>query len=117
MLLEIAPRLDLKNGIPEGFIVEEIKDQEIRATVFLDSDWKNTIGPSLIARGKHFEHVQPFSFNTEVAPGVYSVTLIDDRSRFSDDFKTRQGGIVVGTFTVQDLKEDRFDSRTLIRLH
>jgi hypothetical protein len=93
---EITPNLKAGDGVLQGLIVERIENSVATIFIFLDSDWKNRFGDKLIiVWGKEYENTKKFEFN-DLGNGIFYDSIIDDASRFSDDYRSSVGGAYVG---------------------
>lgn len=95
VMIRITPEMDPGDGIIEGYLIQDIIDGELYAYVFVDEDWKQKVGESNILWGEDFENIQPFQYDA-VSEGIYMNKIKDDKSRFSEDFSTSSGGVMVG---------------------
>ena len=110
VLMRISEKMNISDGVIEGFIIEKIEDNKPKLYVFVDNDWKNKISNTKIYWGKRYEHEKIFDFSNRISNGIYLNVVEDDNERFSQDYTLHEGGIWVG-----DIKED--NSGTLISLN
>lgn len=105
------------DNIPEIMIMEKInKNEEMQVFVFLDEDWKRIIGEQTkIIWGKTYQNEKIFEFN-EISQGLYYDTVLDDKTRFLDNFKERYGGIVVGKVNKEDIIQNNISDIIIVRL-
>jgi hypothetical protein len=103
------------DGVIEGYIVSAVEDDSVVSDIFVDEDWKSVIGSKTnIIWGKDYQNIKSFSF-TEVSDGVYKDSVVDDLSRFSEDFRERVGGIIVGDISMDNVNNENFDGVVFIR--
>ncbi len=105
VVMELTPDLNPGDGIPQGIVVERIDGQKVVAQIFLDGDWKKKYPGSNIVWGREFEKEKQFEWNL-VKEGVYLTTINDDNNRFSEDFRVAFGGLLVGSVTSKQLREN-----------
>jgi hypothetical protein len=98
------------DNIPDGFIMERYENEKMVAYIFVDDDWKKKIGETNIIWGEDYEKVKPFAYKN-LENGIYYDKVDDDMSRFSEDFKVRTGGILVGRITKLDIEETRKEDK------
>jgi len=115
VFIRFTKELNPENNIPEGYILERFEDKKPVVYIFLDKDWKSKIGDSNIFWGKDYQSNKEFVF-TELENGIYYDKIVDDRERFSEDFKIHYGGIMVGKINQNDISEKRFDNAIIFRL-
>ena|GEM_PF-5522907 len=94
---EMVPR----NGVIEGFMTETRKQGKWVVDIFVDEDWKNQLEFTNIYWGFGFDKERPMVF-TEISPGIYHDSIIDDENRFEDNARMRMSGIIVGDITKED---------------
>ncbi len=119
ILFEITSQLDPTNGIPQGYIVLRIEDEDahdISAYIFVDEDWKRAFPQTNIIWGAEYQNQAEFVF-FEIRPGVYMTKIKDDPNRRSQNFGISFGGIVVGPLTRQEYLDDSRDDLTFMRLY
>jgi hypothetical protein len=115
--LMITSELNPTDGIPQGIIIERIENKNnIKAYIFLDEDWKRVIGPSYIIYGNNYQFEKPFIY-TQIKNGIYQNTIEDDPNRFSENFETSTGGIIVGNVNKQMIINDQTEHATFIRVY
>lgn len=113
--LAINSFMDPNDGIPEGFIISSLSDGDVFVDVFVDEDWKSSIGEKTnIIWGSNYQNFKKFVFN-KISDGIYRDTVKDDISRFSDDFKVRKGGVMVGDISLDNIKNEDFSGAVFIR--
>ena len=114
--LRITTDLDPNNGIPEGWIAEYIKGDEVVAYIFVDEDWKKQIGNTHILWGRELQLIKKFVYNP-LSTGVYMDSIIDDPARFyNKDYTERAGGVIVGNADSTNAMFDDWEGKTIIRL-
>jgi hypothetical protein len=110
VLMKIDTSMTPGDGIIEGFILEKIENDVPIVYIFLDEDWKEKVGATNIYWGNLWAFNKSFDFKS-IQEGIYMEKIEDDRSRFSDDYKIRFYGIIVGDLTLEDN-----ENKTLIKL-
>ena len=110
VLMRIAENMNPNDGVIEGFIVERMENDSLVAYIFLDGDWKQKVGKTNIFWGALYEREKAFEFK-ELPNGVYFDKIVDDKSRFDNNFAIHSGGVIVGDFTRENTK-----NATAIRL-
>jgi len=112
VLMRVGENMNPNDGIIEGFMVETIENGDPLVYIFLvlDEDWKSSLEQTNIFWGLDYANEKTFSFN-EIRSGIYMDVISDDPSRFSDNYKIHQWGIIVG-----DLTRDDSEDKTLIKL-
>ena len=110
VLMRIDTSMTPGDGIIEGFILEKIENDVPIAYIFLDEDWKEQVGNTNIYWGDSWAFNKSFEFNS-IQEGIYMEKIEDDKSRFSEDYKIRLYGIIVGDLTFEDN-----ENKTLIKL-
>ena len=113
VLMKIAKDMKPFDNIIEGFIIEKIKDGKPVVNVFLDEDWKKTIGATSIRFGRNFEKRKTFEFKS-IASGIYMDEFEDDSSRFLEDYSIHFGGIIAGDVSDEKINNGDTDI-TLIK--
>lgn len=115
--IRITQDLIPDNGIMEGIIVLEFVDEKPIAYIFLDQDWKNTMGSDTnIVWGASYENMKKFEFNS-ISEGIYMDQVDDDPKRWINGFSERPlGGIVVGNVVPQQIEQGIIEGITSINL-
>ena len=114
--MSIGFDMDPTNGVIEGYIVENFENNTPYAYIYLDEDWRKKVGDTNIIWGKDLQFIQAFEW-TAVGNGVYMNKIEDDIERFDAiDINSRESGIYVGDFTLEDTKTGVNDDWTAIKL-
>jgi hypothetical protein len=106
-IIKISNNMDPNDGIIEGFVIEKLKDNTPTLYVFLDEDWKKKVFETKVYFGRSFQNEQEFDFSQQTTSGIYMNEILDDITRFENNYATHLGGVWVG-----DLRED--NNSTLI---
>ena len=70
----------------------------------MDDDWRKKVGDTNIIWGKDLQFIQEFKWS-KVGNGVYMNKIKDDIMRFDEmDINSRESGVYVGDFTLEDTK-------------
>ena len=106
ILMEITDNLVPGDGIIQGIIVERIDENQPKAFIFIDEDWKNRYGNAVnIIWGEKYQNMKRFEYN-EIKDGIYMDQIIDDKNRFLQTYNdVHFGGIVVGNINSDAVQE------------
>jgi len=115
-VIKISPEMNPRDGIMEGYIVEDIIDEKLVVHIFLDENWKNKMKFTNIIWGGSYQNIKAFEFN-EIKTGIYMDEIKDDRSRFDEDFTFSKGGIIVGNITLENLENPDIEGVVFIELY
>ena len=116
MLIKITNKLDPGDGIIDAQIIERIDNGIPTVFIFVDEDWKNSIGANTnIIWGKNYQNIEKFIFD-EISEGVYMHKILDDLSRFDNNFKESSGGVLVGDITLDNVENNDLSDVILIRM-
>ncbi|MEK6808949.1 MAG: hypothetical protein AABY14_04640, partial [Nanoarchaeota archaeon] len=113
ILMRISKDMKPNDGVIDGFIIEKILDKKPFVYVFVDEDWKKSLGRTYIWYGKNYEHKKIFSFK-EISEGIYMDSFEDDSERFLEQYTIHFGGIIVGDISEEKIKNKDTDI-TLIK--
>ena len=103
ILMKIGDEMNPYDGTIEGYIVEKFENNTPIAYIYLDEDWRRMVeGRTNIIYGKDMDRIKPFVWK-KVAEGIYMDSIVDDISRFGDDYTKRTSGILVGNIGLEDV--------------
>ncbi|MFH2028840.1 MAG: hypothetical protein ABIJ08_06890, partial [Nanoarchaeota archaeon] len=97
------------------YIVEDIVDNEVRATLFIDEDFKEKIVPLNIIWGATYTNIKSFEYNV-VKKGVYMDTIVDERSRFNEDYSMSKGGVILGNLDLENVNNEDISDVIFVRI-
>jgi hypothetical protein len=70
--MQINDTLDPQNGIIEGWMAFNIRNNVMHVNVFLDQDWRDKVGgATTIIWGDDWDNIRDFSWRS-VSPGIYT---------------------------------------------
>ncbi|MFH1641291.1 MAG: hypothetical protein ABIC04_00150 [Nanoarchaeota archaeon] len=104
-IMRIGEDIKPFDNIIGGFVVEKIEEDNAVIYIFLDEDWKNLVNNTMVYWGKSFQNKKLFDFSNEISKGVYMDSVIDDISRFDNNYALHSGGIYVG-----DIRKDEYST-------
>lgn len=114
--ISIGFDMDPTNGVIEGYMVETFVNGTPHVYIYLDEDWRKKVGDTNIIWGKDLQYIQEFKWS-KVADGVYMNKIEDDITRFDEiDINSRESGIYVGDFTLEDTNTGVNGDWTAIKL-
>ena len=98
--MAITPDLSPNNGIAEAMLVERYdgdkKNGAWNVLILVDEDFRKLVPDAVIRWGADYSQQKPFVWK-EASPGIYFDLIADDESRFSQDYSTAKGGVLVGS--------------------
>ncbi len=69
--MHITDSLDPENGVIEGWMTFNIKNDVLYASIFLDNDWKTQVkGTTNIIWGENWDNIERFEWHS-ISPGIY----------------------------------------------
>ena len=114
--ISIGFDMDPTNGVIEGYMVETFITGTPYVYIYLDEDWRKKVGDTNIIWGKDLQYMQEFKWS-KVGNGIYMNKIEDDITRFDEiDINSRESGIYVGDFTLEDTKTGVNGDWTAIKL-
>ena len=112
--MAITSQMNPKNGVIEGYMVENFENKTPYVYIYLDEDWRKKVKFTNIIWGKDLQFIKKFEWK-KVGDGVYLTKIEDDSKRFPEDFTKRTSAVFVGDITLDDTKKD-MGAFTLMKL-